>query len=58
VVRGGSNLDFVKDLLGHESLDTMKHYAHLTIEDLKRTHAPCHPRERDRQNDEDKIAEP
>lgn len=36
----------VKDLLGHESLDTMKHYAKLMIVDLKKTHKRCHPRER------------
>ena len=37
----------VKELLGHETLRTLKHYARLTIVDLKRTHAKCHPRERD-----------
>ena len=37
----------VKELLGHESLDTLKHYALLTIVDLKKTHARYHPRERD-----------
>jgi site-specific recombinase XerD len=36
----------VKELLGHESLDTRKHYTHLTIIDVKKTHARCHPRER------------
>lgn len=46
LIRGGANLYHVKDLLGHESLDTLKHYAKLTIEDLKKTHAKCHPRER------------
>ena len=28
-----------KEILGHESLDTLKHYARLTITDLKKTHA-------------------
>ena len=37
----------VKELLGHESLETLKHYARLTITDLKATHEKCHPRERD-----------
>ena len=37
----------VKELLGHESLDTLKHYAMLTINDLKKEHERCHPRERD-----------
>ena len=35
----------VKELLGHESLDTLKHYAKLTITDLRETHRKCHPRE-------------
>jgi site-specific recombinase XerD len=37
----------VKELLGHESLDTLKHYAKLTILDLKKEHHRCHPRERE-----------
>ena len=37
----------VKDLLGHESLNTLKHYGKLTIIDLKKTHGKCHPREKD-----------
>ena len=47
LLRGGANMYHVKELLGHESLDTLKHYAKLTIVDLKRTHAKCHPREKD-----------
>ena len=47
LVRGGANLYHVKELLGHESLDTLKHYAKLTIDDLRKTHARCHPRERE-----------
>jgi len=47
LIRGGANLYHVKDLLGHEELDTLKHYTKLTIEDLKKTHEKCHPRERD-----------
>jgi site-specific recombinase XerD len=46
LIRGGANLYHVKELLGHESLDTLKHYTRLTILDLKKTHARCHPRER------------
>jgi site-specific recombinase XerD len=37
----------VKELLGHESLDMLKPYTRLTIEDLKRTHELTHPREQD-----------
>jgi site-specific recombinase XerD len=47
LVRGGANMYHVKELLGHESLDTLKHYTKLTINDLKKTHEKCHPRERD-----------
>lgn len=46
LVRGGANLWHVKDLLGHENLETLKHCTLLTIVDLKMTHARCHPRER------------
>jgi len=47
LLRGGAGMYHVKDLLGHESLDTLKHYARLTITDLRKTHAACHPREKD-----------
>jgi DNA primase catalytic core len=49
LVRSGANMYHVKELLGHESLDTLKHYTNLTINDLKKTHEKCHPRERDRE---------
>ena len=49
LIRGGANMYHVKELLGHESLDTLKHYTRLTINDLKNTHAKCHPRERDKE---------
>ena len=48
LIRGNANIYHVKELLGHESLDTLKHYAKLNITDLKKTHARCHPREKDR----------
>ena len=48
MLRGGANMYHVKEMLGHESLDTLKHYARLTITDLKKTHRKCHPREKDR----------
>jgi len=47
LIRGGANVYHVKELLGHESLDTLNHYAKLTINDLKKTHAKTHPREKD-----------
>lgn len=47
LIRSNANLYHVKLLLGHESLDTLTPYTKLTIVDLKRTHAACHPRECD-----------
>ena len=47
MLRGGAGMYHVKELLGHESLETLKHYAKLVITDLKKTHAKCHPREKD-----------
>ncbi len=46
MLRAGANMYHVKEMLGHESLDTLKHYALLTILDLKKTHRRFHPRER------------
>jgi len=46
MIRGGANLYHVKDLLGHETLETLRHYAKLNVDDLKKTLARCHPRER------------
>ncbi|MCF7689352.1 MAG: tyrosine-type recombinase/integrase [Cephaloticoccus sp.] len=48
LIRGGANIYHVKELLGHESLETLKAYTKLTIVDLKKTHGRCHPREHDR----------
>lgn len=48
LIRGEASLWHVKDLLGHESIETLVHYVKLTIVDLKKTHKRCHPRERDR----------
>jgi len=47
LVRSNANLYHIKELLGHESLSTLKPYTKLTILDLQKTHAKCHPRELD-----------
>lgn len=47
LIRAGANVYHVKELLGHASLNTLRAYTRLTITDLKKTHAQCHPRERD-----------
>ncbi len=56
MIRAEANLYRVKEMLGHESLETLKAYTRLTITDLRRTHAKCHPRERDDEGrDEDSL---
>ena len=50
MIRAGANIYNVKELLGHESLETLRHYTRLTIIDLKKTHAKCHPREKNPEN--------
>ena len=47
MIRANANLYHVKELLGHEKLDTLKSYTKLTINDLRATHEKCHPREQD-----------
>lgn len=47
MIRGNANIYHVKELLGHESIETLRPYTRLTIFDLKKTHAKCHPREKD-----------
>jgi len=46
MIRAGANLYHVKDLLGHETLDTLRHYVKLNVNDLRKTLARCHPREK------------
>ena len=47
LVKGDANLYHVSRLLGHESLETLKHYVKLDITDIRKTHQKTHPRERD-----------
>ena len=47
LVRGDANLYHVSRMLGHEDLDTPKHYVRLDITDIQKTHRRTHPRERD-----------
>jgi integrase/recombinase XerD len=47
LIRNNANPYHVKELLGHESIESLKPYTRLTIADLRKTHAKCHPRERD-----------
>ena len=47
MIKSNANLYHVKQLLGHENLDTLNRYAKLDITDLRKTHERCHPRERE-----------
>jgi len=46
MIRNKANPYYVKELLGHERLDSLEPYLKLTITDLKEVHRKCHPRER------------
>jgi len=47
MIKSNANLYHVKQLLGHNSFETLNHYAKLDITDLQKTHERCHPREKD-----------
>jgi len=47
LIRHDANLWLVAKMLGHASVEALKPYIKLTIVDLKKTHAKCHPREKD-----------
>lgn len=47
MVRSGANLWLIKTQMGQASIEALKPYIKLTIPDLKKTHAKCHPREKD-----------
>lgn len=46
LIRSGASPWIVKEALGHATLHLLKHYVQLTIVDLQKTHARCHPRDR------------
>lgn len=45
LLRGGADIRYVQELLGHEALSTTERYTKIEITDLKRVHARTHPRE-------------
>jgi len=45
LLRGGADLRYVQELLGHASLDTTQIYTRVEISDLKKVHSRTHPRE-------------
>ena len=44
LLNNGAGLESVRQLLGHESLDTTEIYTHTTFEQLKRVYEEAHPR--------------
>ncbi len=44
LVRGGADIRYVQELLGHRSLQTTAIYTRVAIDDLRRAIARCHPR--------------
>lgn len=46
MLASGAELRAVQELLGHEKLATTTLYTHLTVEDLKRIHERCFPRDK------------
>lgn len=41
--RGGADIRYVQEMLGHERLETTQIYTHVHIEALREVHARCHP---------------
>lgn len=47
MIKNKANLMHVKELLGHNSMETVQTYCNLSIVDLKEAHKKHHPREKD-----------
>jgi len=41
--RGGADIRYVQEMLGHERMETTQIYTHVHIEALREVHARCHP---------------
>jgi len=41
---GGADLEAIKEILGHESVQTTEIYTHTTLTDLKKEYQHAHPR--------------
>ncbi len=48
MLKNKADLNTIRKILGHASLNTTQIYTHLNISDLKDVHRRCHPREKDR----------
>lgn len=49
MLKNKADLNTIRKILGHASLNTTQIYTHLNITDLKQVHQRCHPREHDRE---------
>ncbi len=49
MLKNKADLNTIRKILGHTSLNTTQIYTHLNITDLKAVHKQCHPREKDRE---------
>lgn len=49
MLKNKADLNIIRKLLGHESLNTTQIYTFLSITDLKDVHKKCHPREKDKE---------
>lgn len=49
MLKNKADLNSIRKILGHTSLNTTQIYTHLNITDLKEVHKRCHPREQDRE---------
>jgi integrase/recombinase XerD len=45
MLKGRADIRYVQELLGHASLKTTQIYTKVTIQDLKKVHSRCHPRD-------------
>ena len=41
--RGGADIRYVQEMLGHERIETTQIYTHVHIDALRAIHAHCHP---------------
>ncbi len=44
--RGGADIRYVQELLGHARMETTRTYTHVHIDALREVHARCHPHAR------------
>jgi site-specific recombinase XerD len=46
MLKGHADIRHIQELLGHRTLSATQVYTHVAVDDLKKVHARCHPRER------------